>query len=211
MPCSRELRSQGIVTDAAAHRPGFRTSATLQRHTADAAALDAGRAAKEAAYKDHWQDLITAWKPAEERQAIAKTLADARARTAMEKFLEPDPDEDENGEGGDQEKKKKVRQGKEEDDCAKHDSVCPMCAGTGRVDAGDDDDDDDRDDYEGDDPESILRQTTSGVEGVERWDIPDAKTVKAYGPRSSEHTWTRYAKNLIRTERRLEKPMKASI
>jgi hypothetical protein len=165
------------MADAAMHRPGFRTSATLQRHTADAAALDAGRAAKEAAYKDHWQDLITAWKPAEERQAIAKTRADARARTAMEKFLEPDPDEDDE-EGGDQERKKKVRQGKEEDDCAKHDSVCPMCAGTGRVDAGDDDDDDDRDDYEGDDPESILRQTTSGVEGVERWDIPDHAGVK---------------------------------
>ena len=51
-----------------------------------AAALDAGRAAKEAAYKDHWQDLITAWKPAEERQAIAKTLADGAPALLWKSF-----------------------------------------------------------------------------------------------------------------------------
>ena len=97
----------------------------------------------------------------------------------MEKFLEPDEDEngDDDDDDGDQEKKKKARQGKEGDDCAKHDGVCPTCSGTGWVESSDDDDDD-RDSYEGDDPETILQQVTAGVEGVERRDLPDHASVK---------------------------------
>ena len=80
---SRELRSQGIVTDGAAHRPGFRTAATLQHHAADAAhvaSLVVARDAKEAAYMEYQRDLIGSWRSPEQK------LADARARTAMEAF-----------------------------------------------------------------------------------------------------------------------------
>ena len=65
---SRELRSQGIVTDGAAHRPGYRTSASLRSTAADAARdanLVAARDAKEAAYMDYQRDLISSWRSPE--------------------------------------------------------------------------------------------------------------------------------------------------
>jgi hypothetical protein len=188
------------VVDAAAHRPRFITPATLRTADSarDAAIVDAGRAAKQAAHLAYLQDKLTAWRP--DQEAVLKQLADARPRTALEQFLNPDrddedednkngedrdddeDDEEENGKRGRRRdarpKRKEWEEEKEHDpghdDDWKDARPCQHCGGSG-VEPG----------HEGDDEalrhfqtNEAVRATKTNTESTVRRDVPDAKTTK---------------------------------
>lgn len=161
------------MADAAMHRPGYRTTPILQRHTADAATDATSRDAREAAYMDYQRDLILAHKPAAERNEIMSQLADAakdgEAMSAYARGLEEkDPDDEEEKEEDEDRKKGRKRQDARS---APHDeAACSHCGGSG-IEPGHKQSGEEHTD-------AVLRRMQTGTELIVRRDVPDAKTLQ---------------------------------